>query len=256
VDENLETIQQQFTDVTRQAQDLSLQVDDNVKNLNQIQQDILSIQTEANKQADILTDIQDTIEQTQAGINILSNIDTRILTINPDTLVFVNEEGVLQNSKIETDEQGNEIEVINDVKTLTLNGLMNVDILKADSIETNKMNVDILKADSIETNKLTISNTDDQIVGVAIVCPVGESVIDGKCEKTENSISDGKSVQIKSNVITENTVIFTSFENNPGTSSWVEKTKDEDGNWDGFSINLNEVVENLVKINWWIVEKK
>jgi hypothetical protein len=41
---------------------------------------------------------------------------------------------VLQNSKIETDEDGNEKEIKNDVETLTLNGLLAVETLQTQSI--------------------------------------------------------------------------------------------------------------------------
>jgi hypothetical protein len=93
-----------------------------------------------------------------------------MLTINPDTLVFVNEEGVLQNSKIETDEDGNEKEIKNDVKTLTLNGILTTDTIKTKHLQTNTLAIsdNITKIDEDTGEEMNASS-----IGTAVI-PAGE----------------------------------------------------------------------------------
>jgi hypothetical protein len=93
-----------------------------------------------------------------------------MLTINPDTLVFVNEEGVLQNSKVKTDEDGNEKEIKNDVKTLTLNGILTTDTIKTKHLQTNTLAIsdNITKIDEDTGEEMNASS-----IGTAVI-PAGE----------------------------------------------------------------------------------
>ncbi|HBI17399.1 MAG TPA: hypothetical protein DDY52_04640, partial [Candidatus Moranbacteria bacterium] len=72
----------------------------------------------------------------------------------------------------------------------------------------------------------------------------------------ENESNDGKSFIVKTKAVTESCVIFTSFQINPNAYSWVEKIKDEDGEYVGFKINLSEKTSQRIYFDWWIVEKQ
>ncbi|MEA3323382.1 MAG: hypothetical protein U9Q12_04110, partial [Patescibacteria group bacterium] len=209
VDENLTNIQTGLTDLYGQNNVLSLRMDD-------IEDDVLVLQTEANAQADILTDIEDRMEDIELTHSELMDF---FIAINPDTLVY-------------TDDQGN----------LTIEGVMSV--VK-------------LVAGEIETEKLTIANNENETIGVTTFCPVNYKLVGVECteDTSEDNENDGKNVFVESDIIDETTTIFTTFENNPGTSNWVEKSKDENGEFNGFTINLEDAVEKAVKVNWWIVEK-
>jgi hypothetical protein len=126
-------------------------------------------------------------------------------------------------------------------------------------------NVDLLEgaltASGIETGKLVISVSDkskNNTIGETRICPATEKVgEDGKCTADGKADTDGKKVFVENTLITEKSKIFTSFENNPGSSTWVEK-ESNDGTYAGFWIKMGSEVtdEKGVKVNWWIVEEK
>ncbi len=207
--------------------------------LDQIHNNMLVVQEEANKIADIELDA--TFTQANVSIfNTLFNIDPtdgseeasayitdlainmqKILAIDPDQLVMKNHVG-----------------------DVSIAGIMTVDTVIADEVET---------------TKLTIVDDKNETIGIAVICPEKNILINDLCEEVtdENSDqSDGKSVKVISDAINDHTTIFTSFESDPGASSWIEKERDEDGNFIGFTIKLGDAVEKAVKINWWIVEMK
>ena len=68
--------------------------------------------------------------------------------------------------------------------------------------------------------------------------------------------SDGKSIEVKTKAVTDLSKIFTTFQGNPGSFSWVEKRQDKDNNYTGFTIFVAEPVTKDVKVDWWIVESK
>jgi hypothetical protein len=113
-----------------------------------------------------------------------------------------------------------------------------------------------IMADDVETKKLAITNDkENTTVGVAIVCPKGKMYVEEKCTDSDSEQGDGKSVTILTDVINENSTVFTSFESNPGASSWIEKEKEND-DYVGFTIKLSDEVAEEVLVNWWIVEAR
>jgi len=184
-------------------------------------EEVLAVKVQANENADLISEVQDRIIDMELAHAELMDF---FVTINPDTLVY-------------TDDKGN----------LTIDGVVNTVKLVAEEIETEK----------IETKKLIISDGENETIGMTIICPMDYELVDEECVESadDENKNNGKSVFVESNVIGEDTTIFTTFENNPGALSWVEKSKDEDGEFDGFTVNLEEAVKEAVKVNWWIVEK-
>jgi hypothetical protein len=60
--------------------------------------------------------------------------------------------------------------------------------------------------------------------------------------------------------VTEKSKIFVSFETDPGTRYWVEKTEkivdSETKEITGFAVKLSEPATANAKFSWWIVEEK
>jgi hypothetical protein len=119
----------------------------------------------------------------------------------------------------------------------------------------------------IKTAEMSVvdkSQEQDATVGVAVICPSQQIFQDGIClesdqenqEVNREQISNGQVVKVFNNNIKDGTIIFTSFEDNPGTYNWIEKTKGEQGEVEGFEIHLVQPVKKPVKVNWWLVQKE
>jgi hypothetical protein len=68
---------------------------------------------------------------------------------------------------------------------------------------------------------------------------------------------DGRTIFVATRAITDTCKIFTNFETNPGSVSWVEKVRDEvTQEFIGFRVHLQNPCAEQVKVNWWIVEKQ
>ncbi|MEI7750051.1 MAG: hypothetical protein WCJ25_03530, partial [Candidatus Moraniibacteriota bacterium] len=91
---------------------------------------------------------------------------------------------------------------------------------------------------------------------ITVVDPTAATIGKATLSKA-GSGSDGKNVQVSTKAVTAGSKIFTSFENNPGSSSWVEKIKDSDtGDYVGFKILLDQPTSEDIDVDWWIVEGK
>ncbi|MGB4943271.1 MAG: hypothetical protein WBO92_04165, partial [Candidatus Moraniibacteriota bacterium] len=124
-------------------------------------------------------------------------------------------------------------------------------------------NVDLLggklKASIVETGGLVIEVVDEDAptIGTAEILPVSKDEDgDGKDDETG---SDGRSVEIRTKAMipmVNGSRIFTSFKGNPNAFSWVEKVRDEAGDYVGFKIRLSDPVTDVVKVDWWLIEQK
>nr|MBP9698115.1 hypothetical protein [Candidatus Moranbacteria bacterium] len=124
-------------------------------------------------------------------------------------------------------------------------------------------NVDLLegklKAKILETGALTIEVVDPEAptIGTASILPIlFDEDHDGKDDETG---SDGKSIDVMTKAMipmVKGSRIFTSFKNNPGAFSWVEKIRNGDGEYVGFKIRLSDEVTEETKLDWWLVEQK
>jgi hypothetical protein len=116
--------------------------------LNQVQDDILDMQEEANiLVTQTIPEIESNIIDLQKSLSILDTIDTRVLALNVDELMFINSGIISQSVKGE-----NGLEAIQE---LTLEGLLNVDKIIADEIDVEKITA--------------INNIDSPRVGESVV---------------------------------------------------------------------------------------
>jgi len=131
------------------------------------------------------------------------------------------------------------------------------DNINATGLLNGKLKIEEVETDGVKTAQITIINKDEDAptIGTAVITPVEvDEDEDGIDDKTD---SDGKSVIVETGAVSETCKIFTSFENNPGSFSWVEKTFDEEsGEYTGFKIMLSQPVSEEVKVDWWIVESR
>ena len=111
-----------------------------------------------------------------------------------------------------------------------------------------------------------VVDKDDSTIGEGIICPemleVDES---GKCtvkqtdkdnddidDKTGNPISNGKSVKIKTNAISDDSKVFVTAKD--VTDATLAVTDIDEG--EGFTVEIKEKTSEAIKFDWWIVEKK
>ncbi|MBU2025944.1 tail fiber domain-containing protein, partial [Patescibacteria group bacterium] len=115
-----------------------------------------------------------------------------------------------------------------------------------------------LDAEQVVTSILAIRNESEEIkvIGEEEILPVATDE-DGDGYDDANG-ADGKGVIISTSAISETCKIFISFEDDPGSASWVEKTKipPETDKYNGFIIRLGEPIKQKTKVSWWIVEKE
>jgi hypothetical protein len=105
-----------------------------------------------------------------------------------------------------------------------------------------------LDVDSAVSGAFAVKVTPDKpkTIGEVYICPA-----DDTAEKCANSF-EGKSVKVETMAVSTSAKIFINFENNPKAYSWSEK----DVTGGKFTINLDKVVTEPVKVNWWILEEK
>jgi hypothetical protein len=191
--------------------------------LNQVQNDILDMQEEANDNADIIEELQLTLQSMQSGISLLNAMGatdieklTNLLAINPDELLI---------AKIEDDN-----------RILTFDGIMNVDKIIVGEIEIEKLSV--------------IENSDEAMVGRWVICPVEESYDEDllKCVFDDNA--NGKKVFVKTEVAGDDSHIFVTPK---GDASQILSVK-EIIEGEGFVVESKSEVEDEIIFDWFIVK--
>jgi len=126
-----------------------------------------------------------------------------------------------------------------------------------------------LKAITLETGGLTIEVYDPlaPTIGTAEVLPVAVDVdADGNDDYTGLPMTDpiviardGMSVAVLTQAMIpmiNGSRIFTTWKNNPAGFSWVEKTKDAQNDFVGFTIKLSVPVTTPTKVDWLLIEQK
>lgn len=82
----------------------------------------------------------------------------------------------------------------------------------------------------------------------------------GQHDSGENKTGSGiistgnEFVEVKTDAVNENSKIFTTFEDNPGAYSWVEKEKNNKDEYIGFKIFLGSEARKNLKVNWQILD--
>ncbi len=147
-----------------------------------------------------------------------------------------------------------------------------VDLLDG-SLTAQLVQAGLVKADLIEgviSGGIAIENADEtsQTIGTAVICPiVTDTDSDGKDDCSGIDIADadavadqdGTYVEVKTKAMipmVNGSRVFTTFKDNPNAFSWIEKIKDEDGEYVGFKIRLDKAVTAKVKVDWLLVEQK
>lgn len=116
---------------------------------------------------------------------------------------------------------------------------------------------DVLNSKEVAISTLAIRNKSKErkVIGEEKIYPV--LVDENEDGVDDENGADGKGVVILTDAVTDSCKIFLSFEGNPGSTSWVEKTKDPDsGRFNGFIIRLGAPVADFTKVSWWIVEEE
>ena len=101
-----------------------------------------------------------------------------------------------------------------------------------------------LEADGIVAGAMTVKVVDEK------KATIGSNYIEPKDDN-----NDGKSYLVKTEAVTESCVILTNFQANPNAYNWVEKVKDESGEFIGFKVMLSGETTQRIYFDWWIVEK-
>ncbi|MEA3322991.1 MAG: tail fiber domain-containing protein, partial [Patescibacteria group bacterium] len=198
-------VEDEFDDVNDRHTGLSLKVDANT----------LALQTITDIEADI-TDLQD-------SLSILTNIDTRVLTLDVDKLMFVSD-GVLTQSTV--DEDGNEI--IEEMAELTLEGLLNTKKIVTEELETNTLTIN----DNITTEDETGKDVDASSIG------------SDKILATETEAS------VKTTAVTSDSRVFVTVRGDSAVDVTLTVVDITDG---VFRVSMPKVQTTDVKFDWFVV---
>jgi hypothetical protein len=126
-----------------------------------------------------------------------------------------------------------------------------------------------LKAKIVESEGLVIEVVDPlaPTIGTAEILPPAVDVDnDGNDDYTGQPMTDadviardGKFVKVMTKAMIpmiKGSRIFTTFKDNPSGFSWIEKVRDEDGDYVGFKIHLSQPITDKVKVDWLLIEQK
>jgi hypothetical protein len=126
-----------------------------------------------------------------------------------------------------------------------------------------------LKAKIVESEGLVIEVVDPlaPTIGTAeILPPAVDADSDGNDDYTDLPMTDtdvlardGKFVKVMTKAMipmVKGSRIFTTFKDNPSGFSWIEKVRDEDGDYVGFKIHLSQPITDKVKVDWLLIEQK
>ena len=245
VDDNLAVINQTLTQLDNSQIELKELIISNTENLASLSESINSLTDLTTTITDTVTNHETRIAQLETilvdqGIELdqtITNPQTPNLENIPESLeTLASNLTIIQEE--DTDEDGNTVPK----QIFSLSG----DLI-----------VERLKARKIEAEEITIIEGENKTIGVVTICPVGYRFDEGECvEDSGSNSSDGRSVFVESKIVNTETTIFTAFENNPGTVSWVEKIIDVKDKPNGFVIKLKDETSDAVKINWWMIKKK
>ncbi|NTW27230.1 MAG: tail fiber domain-containing protein, partial [Candidatus Moranbacteria bacterium] len=160
-----------------------------------------------------------------------------------DDLKLVNDPANLQLVSAKTD--------LNAIEIGYIKAILGIDQASGSDVKiVGKLTAKIVNGGELE---ISVSDEANRTIGTADIANVktdanGDGIDD-------NTNSDGKSVEIKTAKVSDKSKIFTSFQGNPGGAGWVEKTKNAQGDFDGFVIKLKDAIPQDIKVDWWIVQE-
>ncbi|MCX6765657.1 MAG: tail fiber domain-containing protein, partial [Candidatus Moranbacteria bacterium] len=236
--------------ISTNVETLALKTDESVTNLAELQTSvdeqlaIIGEQLTTNNQQ--LTTLNSRVSNLEAGI---MDQESRIVTLENLVATLqtqIDELKALTNQELNVAQiEANK----NDIDYLKL--LLGIDRT------TNPGDVNILgkvEAEGVVAGAFTVKVSDEEkkTIGSNYIQAIEKDADgDGKDDVTG---SDGKSYAVKTKAVSETCKIFTSFEDNPNGYNWVEKVKNDDGEYIGFKMVLSDPVAKDIYFNWWIVE--
>ncbi|QQS15443.1 MAG: tail fiber domain-containing protein [Candidatus Moraniibacteriota bacterium] len=123
-----------------------------------------------------------------------------------------------------------------------------------------------LRAKTVRTGALEIEIVDsaNPTIGTLEILPVakdedGDGIDDWSklaLDDPEVVARDGKTAKVLTGAVTNLSRVFVNFVDNPGSTSWRERSRGGDGEYDGFLIHLAEPVSAPVRADWFLVEER
>ncbi|MBP9752124.1 MAG: tail fiber domain-containing protein, partial [Candidatus Moranbacteria bacterium] len=259
VQEQQVVIAGQGTDIT----ELDLKTDASITTLGALQ---ASVDTQLTVIGDALAVLGAESETTTAS---LTTLDTRVLSTETATAAIVAQVNATDAKVTELETQMTTLSDQNQALVEFFNTFELGNTVAKDA----EGNVDLLggtlKARILETGGIVVENISEEAptIGSTEILPVAADLdADGNDDwsgapMTDESVlaRDGKSVRVMTNAMipmVKGSRIFTSFRGNPGSFSWIEKYVDEDGEYVGFDIRLENSVTDKTKVDWWLIEQK
>ena len=142
--------------------------------------------------------------------------------------MFVSNDGILQQSKMIEDENGEMIEKINDVATLTLNGILNTKKIVTEELETNVLTIN---------DNVTIEDEDGEDVNAA---SAGSSTI----------VAGETVTLIKTVAINAGSKVFTTVRDKNAIETTLTVTEVEDGYCE---VSIPTALANDLTFDWFVI---
>jgi hypothetical protein len=116
-----------------------------------------------------------------------------------------------------------------------------------------KIVVDEVETDSLTVAKITVEDSgENTIVGKSVICPVDTTfdLDSNACEEDLENGSDGQTVFVETTSVTTDSHIFITPYGNNEQPVIVSEIEDEKG----FTVKAKDVIENMLKFDWFVVE--
>ncbi len=218
-------------------------------------------------------DVEDQVNKIVAEAK--TNLDMQIENTNQtlqeiqDSLIQTNSEvASVQALQIKLQKQMDDIMELTNTASEFISTLSISDILYKDAFGNLDLGKGKLKAVEVSAGVFAVNIIDEDAptIGEATICPeMTEAGKDGKCDKeqvdkneddvdddTDNPISNGKKVEIKTTAVGEGSKIFVTAKD--VTNATLAVTDIDKGK--GFTVEIKESTEEAIKFDWWVVEKK
>ncbi|HCU70421.1 MAG TPA: hypothetical protein DIC35_01545, partial [Candidatus Moranbacteria bacterium] len=235
---------------------------------------VKSIQEQQIQIEDSNDDISDLTLKTDQNITTLTELQTSIDTqLEVVQASLVNQQTSINNQEARIDNQEILLQTlqsqIQELQTLT-NSELNLAQIDQNSTDISYLKTLLginpekpneisilgkLTAESIETGVLTIKVVDQEAatIGTAVICPAGKTADDnGECT-IEQVSADGKSVVVKTGEVSKESKIFVTVKK---ADEVVPAKVGEIVEGESFGIEIGKSFDNLVEIDWWIVETR
>lgn len=122
-----------------------------------------------------------------------------------------------------------------------------------------------LRAKTVRTGALEIEIVDqaNPTIGTLEILPVAkDDDADGlddwsslALDDPEVVARDGKTAKVLTGAVSSLSRVFVNFVDDPGSTSWRERSRGADGEYDGFLVHLAEPVSTPVRADWFLVEE-